>query len=117
MKVPTLAFLLIIETSRDGEGTKASVSSMESARETTNVRGKTYTSIRKKTVKNVTKGAAEWYIIIFILIAVLVVSRYCPSQTLLPVLLLLHIHSALTAPKEMSTKESLKQGISSNYSH
>ena len=63
-------------------------------------------------MKNVTKGTTEWYIIIFILIAVLVVSRYSPSQTLPPVLLPLHIHSALNAPNEMPTRKSLKRGIS-----
>ena len=61
MKVPALVLLLIIETSRDYDSTKASVSTKESVREIINVQSKAHTPIRKKTAKNVTKGAAEWY--------------------------------------------------------
>lgn len=112
MKVLALASLLIIATSREGNGV-----SSKSARETTNVPSKPYASIRKKSVKNVTKGTIEWYIIIFILIAVLVVSTYSQSQTLPRVLLLLHILSALAAPNEMPKTKSLKRGTSVNYCH
>jgi hypothetical protein len=117
MKVPTLVLLLIIETSRDYDSTKAAVSTKESTSETTNVRGKAPTPIRKKTVKNVAKGVAEWYYRHFILIAVLVVSRIYPSQTLPPVPLLLHIYSALAVPNDMPTRELLKRGIFLNYIH
>ena len=117
MMVRALASLLILATSRDGDSAKTSVSSKESAHESMNVPSKAYKSIRKKIVKNVPKGTTEWYIILFALIAVLVVSSYSPSQALPSVLLLLYILFAFTAPDEMPTRRSLKRGISMNYSH
>ena len=78
---------------------------------------KANTSIRQKSVKKVTKGTTEWYAIIFVLIAVHVVSKYSPFQTLRPALLLIHIHSALTAPKRMPKNESLKRGVFLKYNH